>query len=147
MTADLSEVAEIEQRGLSTWTTEMIADELRTENGIQLVARSAGVIVGWACGRRVGKEAELLKIAVTDRCRRRRIGSRLLNRFVGLCAADGAATLFLEVRSRNHAALAFYNGYGFAEIGRRKGYYKKPVDDAVVMQLSVLENGHEGNSR
>jgi ribosomal-protein-alanine N-acetyltransferase len=47
-------------------------------------------------------------------------------------------TVFLEVRSKNAAARALYNAYGFKEIGVRKGYYQNPSDDAVIM----VKDGH-----
>ena len=45
----------------------------------------------------------------------------------------GLETVFLEVRSRNTAAINLYTAYGFKRVGVRKGYYKNPDDDAVIM--------------
>lgn len=120
----------------------MIRSELAVAGGTLLVARGSGIVVGWLCGRRVGEQAELLKITVGDGYRRRRVGTRLLSRMIDECVADGVEKLFLEVRSLNRAAVEFYEEFGFAEVGRRKGYYKRPSDDAVVMELKILEKGH-----
>jgi len=43
----------------------------------------------------------------------------------------------LEVASENSAAIALYNSFGFAEVGRREGYYRDPLDDAVLMNFDV----------
>ena len=48
----------------------------------------------------------------------------------------GLETTFLEVRSKNAPALALYRAYGFEEVGVRKGYYKNPDDDAIIMLLN-----------
>ena len=36
---------------------------------------------------------------------------------------------------------ALYSSYGFVEIGVRKGYYKNPTDDAIVMLLMPRGEG------
>ena len=45
-----------------------------------------------------------------------------------------AATVFLEVRAGNEAAIGLYTHSGFQEIDRRKNYYHDPEEDAVVMR-------------
>jgi ribosomal-protein-alanine N-acetyltransferase len=47
-------------------------------------------------------------------------------------------SILLEVRPSNERALAVYKKYGFAEIGRRKGYYpahEGQREDAIVMRF------------
>ena len=39
----------------------------------------------------------------------------------------------LEVRASNEAALALYRRFGFVPEGVRKGYYSKPIEDALVL--------------
>jgi ribosomal-protein-alanine N-acetyltransferase len=39
----------------------------------------------------------------------------------------------LEVRTRNLAAIALYRQLGFDEVNTREGYYRDPVDDALVL--------------
>jgi len=53
-------------------------------------------------------------------------------------AAGCVRTAFLEVRESNDAARGLYGSRGFSEIGRRRGYYRRPVEDALVMRR-VLE--------
>jgi len=45
--------------------------------------------------------------------------------------------LYLEVRDSNVAARALYASRGFAEIGRRRDYYRRPREDALVLRLSI----------
>lgn len=92
---------------------------------------------GFALGRALAGEAELLTIAVIDTARRRGIGSRLLRSFLVEAAARGAGTVFLEVAEDNTAALALYLAAGFVEAGRRRAYYLMPDGrrtDALVLR-------------
>jgi ribosomal-protein-alanine N-acetyltransferase len=45
----------------------------------------------------------------------------------------GASKVLLEVRVSNHAARALYESLGFHEIAIRKGYYRDPDEDGLVM--------------
>jgi ribosomal-protein-alanine N-acetyltransferase len=42
--------------------------------------------------------------------------------------------VYLEVRESNAPARALYAAHGFQEAGRRKEYYRRPVEDAVVLR-------------
>lgn len=39
----------------------------------------------------------------------------------------------LEVRPSNEAALKLYGELGFSEEGRRKGFYRDPTEDGLIM--------------
>ena len=99
---------------------------------------------GFALGRVVADEAELLTIAVAPDARRNGEGRTLLDRFLRTARARGAETAFLEVAADNAAALALYRWSGFAEAGRRRGYYHSPGNppvDALVMVKSLAAHG------
>ena len=55
----------------------------------------------------------------------------------GLAAvrARGGSEVFLEVRASNAVAQALYAGRGFRTEGRRRGYYRRPDEDALVLRL------------
>ena len=46
--------------------------------------------------------------------------------FLAESAGSGAFRAFLEVAADNEAAVALYRQAGFAEAGRRTGYYRRP---------------------
>ncbi len=81
---------------------------------------------GFALGRAIAGEAELLTIAVDPARRREGLGRRLLDAFEAGAVARDAETAFLEVSAENTAAIALYLAAGYAENGRRKGYYHAP---------------------
>ena len=45
----------------------------------------------------------------------------------------GLAFVTLEVRVHNEGAIALYAGEGFLPAGRRKDYYERPKEDALLM--------------
>ncbi len=91
---------------------------------------------GFALGRVIADEAELLTIAVAPEARGRGLGHRLMAGFEAEAARRGAARAFLEVAEDNDAALRLYKARGYRESGRRRGYYRRrrgPAADAVLM--------------
>lgn len=91
-------------------------------------------IVGYAVLIQAADEAEILNLAVAADSRGDGIGSSLLASLVETASRDGVRTLYLEVRESNAAARRLYERNGFAEVGRRRGYYQRPVEDALILQ-------------
>ena len=92
---------------------------------------------GFALGRVIADEAEVLTIAVLPEARRRGVGRRCLAAFEVEAARRSATRVFLEVAEDNTAARALYESFGYAEIARRADYYKTPDGqrhDALVME-------------
>lgn len=79
---------------------------------------------GFALGRVIADEAELLTVTVAEGSRRLGLGRDLLAQFEDLAARRGAVTLFLEVSAENRAARALYQGAGWQAVGQRSGYYE-----------------------
>ena len=95
---------------------------------------------GFILLRAVADEAEILTLAVRPSAHRQGLGARLVSDGVTEALARGAARLFLEVADDNLAALALYARAGFAEAGRRPGYYTRPGggrQDALILALNL----------
>ncbi len=111
----------------------------------EVLLDQAGVFVlekpdGFILLRAVADEAEILTLAVRPEARGRGLGARLVSEGGLLAAARGATRLFLEVAADNAAALALYARAGFAEAGRRPGYYARPAGgrgDALILALNL----------
>ncbi|HKO03502.1 MAG TPA: ribosomal protein S18-alanine N-acetyltransferase [Candidatus Acidoferrales bacterium] len=101
------------------------------------VADHAGEIAGFVLARYAGGEMEILNLAVARDARRKGTGRALVRAAINQGAARGAARAFLEVRESNAAALAFYASLGFAPAGRRSGYYRDPVEDALLLTVPL----------
>lgn len=137
LASDVAAVERIEAQFLSPWTKVQILAELERKSAICLIADDSQEVVGWCCGMLLPPDAELLKIAVVASRQRQGIASSLLQEFSTLLAAKSIKQIFLEVRSANTSARALYQQFGWAEQGKRKKYYKNPVDDAVLLVRSL----------
>lgn len=104
------------------WTAPQCAG-LIPMTGVWLsLARDGAKVIGFALGRSVASEAELLLLAVKRDSQGLGVGRMLLERFIEIAKQRGAGRLHLEVRDGNHA-IKLYLKAGFAEVGRRKNYY------------------------
>jgi len=85
-------------------------------------------------------EAHLLDVAVAADRQGTGLGRYLLDTLCARAREMGAESVLLEVRPSNERALDVYRRYGFAEIGRRKGYYpahEGKREDAIVMRHAL----------
>ena len=110
-----------------------VEDLISTEGAMCFTAVDNGEVVAYVIGRLIAPEGEIYRVAVAESHRRRGVAYRLLDYAVKTSRGKGLESLFLEVRSRNTPAINLYRAYGFNEIARRKGYYKNPDDDAIIM--------------
>ncbi len=106
-----------------------------------LVAERDGRLVGFAVGKAIGVGAEgsgeLESVAVDAAVRRMGVGRALCRAVVEWCRGLGVASVELEVRAASAGAIALYTGLGFVSVGRRRGYYRDPADDALLMRLEL----------
>jgi len=105
-----------------------------------VVARAAGSVVGFAGILFIGGDGHVTTISVDRRWRRRRVGTRLMLVLAREALNRGAEAMTLEVRAGNEAAIALYRRFGFAPVGVRKGYYRDPVEDALVMWATGVDD-------
>ena len=106
-----------------------------------VVAKREERMVGFAVGKAVafgaGGLAELESVAVDVEARRRGVGRALCRAVIEWCRSLGMGELQLEVRAGSGGAIGLYRGLGFAVTGRRRGYYREPEEDALMMRLEI----------
>ena len=98
--------------------------------------------VGFVLSRRVLDEAEILSVAIAPAERGRGYAAPLLRHHLARLAAAGVRKLHLEVQEGNAPAQALYRRVGFAQVGRRAGYYRRPDGTevaALTMSLTLPE--------
>jgi len=143
---DLLAVVEIEEgSGLSPWGWDAYHKELQSpEEVIMLVARADSVdggdtVVGFIVSRLIGPEVDVYNVAVRPESRRRGIAAQLLQAVLEWGQRNGATLAFLEVREGNSVAQNLYRRCGFQVAGRRRQYYAAPVEDALLMSVSLRQ--------
>jgi ribosomal-protein-alanine N-acetyltransferase len=137
---DTSAVATILQDATEAaqWPLESYERLIRLTGAIALVCETDTGITGVLIVRQVADEAEVLNLAVLKKTRRNGQASGLLSAALDRFRNSGVHRVFLEVRESNLSAIAFYSKHGFAPSGRRKSYYRDPVEDALCMELKFL---------
>ena len=115
------------------WDYRSIMDLITTEGAMCFTASEGGRVVAYVIGRLIAPEGEIYRVAVDEVYRKRGIADRLLDYAIKTSRGKGLESVFLEVRSMNLPAINLYRAYGFVEVGRRRGYYRNPTDDAIVM--------------
>ncbi|MGE2735440.1 ribosomal protein S18-alanine N-acetyltransferase [Mycolicibacterium vaccae] len=135
---DAARCAELEAQlfdGDDPWPERAFLAELAAKHNHYVAARVDDKLVGYAGIARLGRlkpyEYEVHTIGVDPAYQGKGIGRQLLERLLDY--ADGA-TVFLEVRTDNEAAIALYESVGFTRVGLRKRYYRVSGADAYTMK-------------
>jgi len=101
------------------------------------VALADNVVVGFVLARLAADELEILNLAVLPGYRGNGLGKRLLEKALREGRRQGARRAYLEVRTSNSRAIAFYKANGFEVRGRRPLYYAEPVEDALLLERAL----------
>ena len=64
-------------------------------------------------------------------------GRLLLEEFLRIGKKEGVGKVFLEVREGNLPGRGLYEALGFQIFGRRKDYYRDPIEDALLMERII----------
>ena len=133
--SDLCRLAEAERLCFSdAWSETALCSQIKGECYITLVAEGEnGELLGYISGSVIPPEAEIFRIVSLPEYRRQGVGSLLLSQFEKELEGVGCTALFLEVRQSNLGAISFYKSFSFAETGKRRGYYKNPTEDAILL--------------
>jgi ribosomal-protein-alanine N-acetyltransferase len=131
---DVGRVRKIEEAVFSLpWSEKSFADACTNPNNVYLVCEYDGEIAGYCGMWTVMGEGNITNMAVSVDFRRRGIGESLMRALHEEGSRMGVDTFFLEVRESNASAISLYKKMGYTEAGKRKRFYEKPVEDAIVM--------------
>lgn len=136
MTAwEVPSVAELEKACFSLpWSEKSVGEELSNPLSLWLVAMDGERLMGYVGSQTVLDETDMMNLAVAEGCRRQGVAEALVTALVSQLRQRGSRCLTLEVRASNTPARNLYQKLGFAEIGRRPGYYRNPREDALILR-------------
>ncbi len=134
--AHIPQMVELEKLCFSMpWTADMIRRELTDPSCLYLAAVDGDTLVGYIGVQTVLDEGYINNVAIRPEYRRRGIASALISLLIDKSKEIELSFLTLEVRASNEAAIALYEKLGFGPVGRRKNYYEKPREDAILMTI------------
>ena len=133
---DVEAIHALEQRlfGQDAWSAASVHEEVAL--GLVLVAEDGVGVLGYAATRPSGDVLDLTRIGVRPERRRTGVATHLLARALEEAAPD--RPVLLEVSAANDGALAFYASAGFAEIDRRRRYYRDGTDAVVMRRTGTM---------
>ena len=129
----LSDVAELERLCFAEPWSESSLALLTREGGVAFVVCEQDRAIAYGGMMTVLDEGQITNVAVHPDARRRGYGYMITEALVAYAKECGLSSISLEVRESNEAAIALYRACGFDVCGRRRGFYRKPVEDALIM--------------
>ena len=141
--ADVAAIVAVEREVFSDpWSARSFREALSNPSVYCACARRDGrTLQGYVVAWFVADEGEIANLAVAPGAWGSGIGRALLDASLREAAARKLRAVYLEVRDSNARARHLYGSRGFIEIGRRRSYYRRPVEDAIVLRRSMDGDG------
>ena len=137
--SDIPKISEIENSSFSDpWDKQLFLDVIDSKDKYLMIAESGKEVEGYVVFEKILDEGHITNLAIAVKYRKKGIAAGLVNYVLDLAKGLGIKEIFLEVRESNEAAKSLYSKFGFKEIGRRKGYYPKANEAALVLSLKLL---------
>ena len=134
--SDVEAMAQIELAAFSDpWPASAFRDLLNASHAHVTVAVDVhDEPVGYCVLLAAADEGEIANLAVVSSRRGQGIGARLLDHALESAQHEGVRSVYLEVRTSNHPARDLYSSRDFVAVGRRRAYYRNPLEDALVLR-------------
>ena len=133
--AHIPQIEQLEQQCFSMpWTAELLKSQMK-DNQHEFIAAVTpdGTVLGYIGMMFVLDEGYISNVAVSPDYRRQGIADKLIDRLCAICETLKLSFVTLEVRAGNAPAIALYEKHGFERVGRRRNYYERPREDALIM--------------
>lgn len=127
------------------WTLAGYERELESPNS-ELIALTSpvqtrpGTILAMGCFWAIVEEAHITVLAVHPDTQNQGMGKALILALLQRAVGRKLERATLEVRASNQIALSLYEKLGFQVAGRRKGYYQKTNEDALILWRGGLQD-------
>lgn len=136
--AELSQVIELDNLCFGgLWSLEGYQREIKSPNSELLIIcfnlNQEEKVIGLGCFWSILEEAHLTILAIHPDFQRQGLGTLLLNKLLESAQKKGLERATLEVGENNQLALNLYKKFGFTIAGKRKKYYQKTGEDALIL--------------
>ena len=129
----IQDIAELEKECFSCPWSETSIKEAMDNNTTYFVAQKGKKAIGYIGISVVLDEGYITNIAVSEKHRKKGIGTALINRVFSQARDQSLSFISLEVRKSNENAISLYTALGFKEEGIRKNFYDAPKEDALIL--------------
>lgn len=130
---DIPDIEELEKECFSTpWSQTALRDAMEGNTAF-FIAKKGENTVGYVGISAVLDEGYITNVAVSQSDRKKGIGTALLNRVFSFARDNNLSFVSLEVRVSNQNAISLYTALGFKQEGKRKDFYDKPKEDALIL--------------
>ena len=120
------------------WSENAYLGTLKDEKALYLVAEKEDGEIAGICGLLdILGEGDISNVAVSEPFRRQKVAERMMAELLKQGKERGITAFTLEVRASNKAALRLYEKFGFLCEGRRKNFYKRPEEDALILWYRI----------
>jgi len=138
---DVAAILEIERAAFSDpWSARSFEEVLAHGAVFFVCARRDGTAVaGYVVAWFAADEGEIANLAVDPNAWGAGVGRALLDAALDEARRRETSAVYLEVRDSNDRARRLYRSRGFEEVGRRRGYYRHPDEDAIVLRLALKQ--------
>jgi len=134
----ISAVAEIERACFSEPWSESALRLLLGDTALGFVALTKdGEVAAYVGMMTVADEGQITNVVTHPDYRRCGYGAAVLDELLNFAAQNRIKEIYLEVRRSNEAARALYETRGFEYVGERKGFYRFPLEDALIMKKCI----------
>ncbi len=131
---DMAPIVNLEQRIFpDPWPNSVFEEFIDDPTCGILLAEHEKKPVGYAAFMIDGRESRLANIAVGPEWRRKSVAKQLLRHILHVVNENNCRLVLLEVRPSNFQARELYGAFGFQDLYRKPNYYRRPVEDALVM--------------
>ncbi len=135
----LGQILEIERASFSdAYSYTALYTAYDNDNYSVFVILSGDEVLGYLIAYSVLDEAEILRVAVKEEFKKKKIGSVLLSFAEKSLGDRGISELVLECRVSNSPAIILYERAGFKDLGVRKHFYENPTEDAIIMKKEII---------
>ena len=131
----IAQIAALETECFSCpWTAAQLRSQLKDEHHEFIAAVDENdTVLGYVGMMYVLDEGYISNVAVAPLSRRQGIADALISALTDIAHTLALSFVTLEVRQSNDPAIRLYEKHGFTEVGRRKNYYERPKEDALLM--------------
>ncbi len=119
------------------WSEQALLTLCRDHGTGTVAADEDGQVLAYVGMTYAADEGSITNVATHPDARRQGLGRAVVKALLTKAASLNLASVYLEVRPSNEAAISLYQSLGFAIVGRRKNFYRHPTEDALLMQATI----------